>query len=213
MSNKTHYKKLAIFILSPILALAVLMFSATIATAGNVISFFINSSPVMVDSHAGMMLTSIEKERFGGSLEASLRCNPGFSIVSINDAPIEQENMRYTFENITAGKQWTVVSVNEMGDTAVHHLQFTYLPLVTMLGNPGYDYSMGTIAIAEPGKALTEPMCDVNYDGAVTASDITAIYNHLLFDNTGYDVKLDTNFDGYITASDITEIYNVILGM
>ena len=41
MSNKTHYKKLAIFILSPILALAVLMFSATIATAGNVISFFI----------------------------------------------------------------------------------------------------------------------------------------------------------------------------
>ncbi len=73
----------------------------------------------MVDSHAGMMLTSIEKERFGGSLEASLRCNPGFSIVSINDAPIEQENMRYTFENITA------------------------------------------------------------------------IYNHLLFDNTGYDVKLD----------------------
>ena len=141
MSNKTHYKKLAIFILSPILALAVLMFSATIATAGNVISFFINSSPVMVDSHAGMMLTSIEKERFGGSLEASLRCNTGFSIVSINDAPIEQENMRYTFENITA------------------------------------------------------------------------IYNHLLFDNTGYDVKLDTNFDGYITASDITEIYNVILGM
>lgn len=95
----------------------------------------------MVDSHAGMMLASIEKERFGGSLEASLRCNPGFSIVSINDAPIEQENMRYTFENITA------------------------------------------------------------------------IYNHLLFDNTGYDVKLDTNFDGYITASDITEIYNVILGM
>ena len=46
-----------------------------------------------------------------------------------------------------------------------------------------------------------------------TFENITAIYNHLLFDNTGYDVKLDTNFDGYITASDITEIYNVILGM
>lgn len=84
------------------LALAVLMLSATIATAENVSSFFINSSPVMADSHAGMMLASIEKERFGGSLEASLRCNQGFSIVSINDAPIEQENMRYTFENITA---------------------------------------------------------------------------------------------------------------
>lgn len=66
-SNKTHYKKLIIFTLSPILALAVLMLSATIATAENVISFFINSSPVMADSHAGMMLASIEKERFGGS--------------------------------------------------------------------------------------------------------------------------------------------------
>lgn len=46
-----------------------------------------------------------------------------------------------------------------------------------------------------------------------TLSPILALAVLILFDNTGYDVKLDTNFDGYITASDITEIYNVILGM
>ncbi|MBQ2163963.1 MAG: hypothetical protein II445_05585 [Muribaculaceae bacterium] len=44
-------------------------------------------------------------------------------------------------------------------------------------------------------------------------SPILALAVLILFDNTGYDMKLDTNFDGYITASDITEIYNIILGL
>ena len=53
---------------------------------------------------------------------------------------------------------------------------------------------------------------DVNQDGYVTASDITALYDILLGNSTQYMETADVNGDGNITAADITAIYNVLLG-
>jgi len=53
---------------------------------------------------------------------------------------------------------------------------------------------------------------DVNQDGAVTAADITAIYNTILGITNRYLHYCDINGDGSITASDITAIYNIIFG-
>lgn len=53
---------------------------------------------------------------------------------------------------------------------------------------------------------------DVNCDKAVSASDVTALYNHLLYGDTLYLGTSDVNGDGSITASDVTAIYNIILG-
>ena len=56
-------------------------------------------------------------------------------------------------------------------------------------------------------------ICDVNNDGAVTAADITRLYENVLYgQEPAYDEHLDTNFDGVITAADITNIYDVLLG-
>lgn len=55
------------------------------------------------------------------------------------------------------------------------------------------------------------PTLDVNCDGAVTASDVTAIYNYILNGVTTYYSTSDVNGDGSVTASDITAIYNYIL--
>ena len=54
-------------------------------------------------------------------------------------------------------------------------------------------------------------ICDVNFDGNITAADITAVYDFLLSDIQNYGEHLDTDFDGEITASDITNIYNHLL--
>ena len=54
---------------------------------------------------------------------------------------------------------------------------------------------------------------DVNGDGEVTGSDVTALYNHILF---GQDTEIfngDQNGDGEITGSDVTAVYNIILGI
>ena len=62
--------------------------------------------------------------------------------------------------------------------------------------------------------ASIESICsgDVNYDGVITASDITAQYDYML----NFDMKnftgADVNGDGNITAADITAIYDILLG-
>ena len=52
---------------------------------------------------------------------------------------------------------------------------------------------------------------DVNRDGNITASDVTAIYNYIL----GYDVSdtynYDINGDGQVTSYDVTLLYNALL--
>ena len=51
-------------------------------------------------------------------------------------------------------------------------------------------------------------LCDVNHDGAITASDITQVYDYLL----GYGANnADANGDGIVTSSDITAIYDDLL--
>ena len=53
---------------------------------------------------------------------------------------------------------------------------------------------------------------DVNGDGTVTASDITALYSWLLNDDASQLVNPDVDHDNYITASDVTYVYDVLLG-
>ncbi len=52
---------------------------------------------------------------------------------------------------------------------------------------------------------------DVNGDGAVTASDVTALYNYLLNNDASGLVNGDVDGDGNITAGDVTQVYNILL--
>ena len=53
---------------------------------------------------------------------------------------------------------------------------------------------------------------DVNLDGIVTASDVTALYNYLLNGDLENFMSSDVDGDGNVTSSDITSIYNLMLG-
>ena len=52
---------------------------------------------------------------------------------------------------------------------------------------------------------------DVNGDGAVTAADVTALYNYLLNNDASGLVNGDVDGDGNITAGDVTQVYNILL--
>ena len=54
---------------------------------------------------------------------------------------------------------------------------------------------------------------DVNQDGEWTGSDVTALYNYLLYGDTTYIATSDVNHDGEITGSDVTAVYNIILNL
>ena len=61
-------------------------------------------------------------------------------------------------------------------------------------------------------KASTNIPGDVNGDGSVTSSDITALYNYLLNSDNSAIVNGDQDGDNTITSSDITAVYNILLG-
>ncbi|MBR2147795.1 MAG: glycosyl hydrolase 53 family protein [Muribaculaceae bacterium] len=52
---------------------------------------------------------------------------------------------------------------------------------------------------------------DVNGDGAVTAADVTALYDVMLNNDYTNAVNPDINGDGVVTAADVTAIYEVLL--
>lgn len=54
---------------------------------------------------------------------------------------------------------------------------------------------------------------DVNGDGVCTASDVTALYNYILYNDAAAIVNGDQNGDGIVTSSDVTAVYNVLLGI
>lgn len=68
-------------------------------------------------------------------------------------------------------------------------------------------------SILLPGEAQTSVAGDVNGDGVCTASDVTALYNFILYNDDSAIVNGDQNGDGTITASDVTAVYNIILGL
>ena len=54
---------------------------------------------------------------------------------------------------------------------------------------------------------------DVNGDGECTGSDVTALYNFILNNDSSAIVNGDQNGDGEVTGSDVTAVYNIILGL
>ena len=54
---------------------------------------------------------------------------------------------------------------------------------------------------------------DVDCDGFVTSSDITALYNYLLNGDMTYFSTGDLDGDGSITSYDVTLVYNILLGI
>jgi len=69
------------------------------------------------------------------------------------------------------------------------------------------------VATAKFEAPVPQPLTgDVNGDGAVNASDVTALYNYILNGNETFLSTSDVNGDGSINASDVTAVYNIILG-
>lgn len=64
-----------------------------------------------------------------------------------------------------------------------------------------------------PGEAQASVAGDVNGDGSCTSSDVTALYNYILYNDDSAIVNGDQNGDGTITSSDVTAVYNIILGL
>ena len=87
----------------------------------------------------------------------------------------------------------------------------TVAPTITYAVEGIAAYGLAAAKSDGPGPQPTVPG-DVNGDGSVTASDVTAIYNYLLNNDMTFSNSYDVNGDGNITSADVTFIYNILLG-
>ena len=121
----------------------------------------------------------------------------------------------------TEDGKWVADNINlnilqglEVGKTSVLNFDFIsgYVDEVgdrLRYDNGGIMYRVkfvcGAASVAKPG--------DVNGDGECTGSDVTALYNAILYNDYSKIVNGDQNGDNTITASDVTAVYNIILGL
>lgn len=81
--------------------------------------------------------------------------------------------------------------------------------------NPGvytYDEWQAMYVGLYPNKADTTVAGDVDADGSVSASDVTALYNYFLNGDTTHLDTSDVDGDGSVNSADLTAIYNILLG-
>ena len=110
--------------------------------------------------------------------------------------------LRQNFSGISVGEDFDFTATYNVegflayyksADGATEQLQF-YPNLIQKVG--------GTVVV--PG--------DVDGDDAVTAGDVTALYNYILNNDSSSIVNGDQDGDGSITAGDVTFVYNILLG-
>ncbi|MBR5640191.1 MAG: CotH kinase family protein [Muribaculaceae bacterium] len=127
-----------------------------LVTGGSVsatVKLTVNDCPAFCDSAASTLLVSVPQQWFGGSQTVTVQGAGGCQVVSIDGIPLASDGM-FTFTDITGNRSWTV----QCADGKEYALQLTYLPIVGLDGDFGYDYAPGTMILAEPGQSDSETM-------------------------------------------------------
>ena len=144
-----------------IVTIIIMLLMSNMAAAATL--FTVNQSPAFVDSATNLLLVSVPQEWFGTSVTATIG-NDEFQVESIEGTVLGDDNS-FTFNDITGSKIWTVTC----NDGKTYNLQFTFLPIVSLQGDFGYDYTNGTVVLAEPGKPASEIMtATIKWRGATS---------------------------------------------
>jgi hypothetical protein len=113
----------------------------------------IDCCPAFCDSAASTLLVSVPQQWFGTSQTVVVQDVDGNQVESVDGEPLAGDGT-FTFADIAGNKSWAVQCANGKEYT----LQFTYLPIVALEGDFGYDYATGTVVLAEPGMSASETM-------------------------------------------------------
>ncbi len=139
---------------SSIAAIIFVLFFSNIVSAATL--FTVNQCPAFADSTTRTLLVSVPQELFGSSMTAIIDNVEG-QVVSIEGMPLNEDNS-FTFSDIAGDKSWQVMCGNGDGTSYLYNLQFTFLPIVSLQGDFGYEYSNGNVTLAEPGMPMSEMM-------------------------------------------------------
>ena len=117
---------------------------------------------------------------------------------------------------ILVGHNFVIDGYDENGLVHVnwgwHGQQDGYFDIATLqVGRLSFDDWQGMYLDLYPTEQVLTG--DVNCDGSVTATDVTALYEYLLNSDTTFLSTSDVDGDGTVTSADVTKIYDILLGI
>ena len=126
--NSRHYTSILLFTIAALLNLT------GFCHAQAAVVFTVNGCPAFNDSTTGTVLVSVPQQWFGTSVEATFGNSDSCIVESIDGMPLENDST-FIFNDISGSKSWSVACSNGK----VFSLQFTFLPIVALDGDFGYD--------------------------------------------------------------------------
>ena len=127
---------------------------------------YVNGSKAEYDKLTGSFLAIIPKEQWGKDCLCSITLSDSahWENVMVNGQPIDTPVL---FEKILPTKAYDLTA--SLGDSTVNaHLEFTYLPIIHLYGEFGYDNSPGKILLQQPGAEAEEMDAIIRWRGAST---------------------------------------------
>lgn len=144
----------------------------------------VDSRHVSTDVLTKTMLATIPERLFGTDTTLELQAEDGWKQVSIAAIPLTENNednplltitpdkpQTYTFNNIGADSKYLVTCTANDGNETTDTLQFTFLPIVQLVGQTGYDYQETTFIYSHPDSTATDTLtAKVKWRGGTTNS-------------------------------------------
>ena len=107
----------------------------------------INGRPVVYDYQANTMMVTIPQQHFGSSRTYTVELDEGWSDLRINGSKV---NGSYFFRSIAGGKTYPMTVRNRDMYVITSSITFTFLPIVHLEGDFGYDYQQATVSVYMP---------------------------------------------------------------
>ena len=129
----------------------------------------IDGRPVMYDSESNIMLVTIPQSDFGSSKRYKIELEEGWSKLKINGSTVGDS---YYFNTITGGKKYSMTIKNKDQFVVTSSITFTFLPILQLNGDFGYDYQEGTVSLYTPDGEIKEALNGkLKWRGGTTNTD------------------------------------------
>lgn len=144
----------------------------------------INNHTVHYDRHTNCWLATIPETMFGKDCQLSISIQDGWRNLIINN---ELVGNQYTFKKITAESTYQTSITDADGNTITGIIQFTFLPIIHLDGQFGYEYQHGSVTISNPNEKddYQALMARIKWRGNTTNTDDKHKRN--------YNIKFDTD--------------------
>ena len=151
----------------------------------------IDGKKAFYDSKENVSLAMIPKSAFGTNYKAKIELEEGWYDLTINGTTVTDS---YTFENIKGGTSYPITVINSEKQTINSNITFTFLPILQLNGDFGYEYQQGAFSLVDADNNFHGLNAKIKWRGGTT----NTIDKH----KRNYKIKLDDDYRFFSLRND-----------